>query len=296
MKDVMDRFDQFVALVRHFFGRFFDNEFVAQNSDMQVTVTKILALLAVPGAMYPCFRYIAYLQLDAYPPEARLPILWFDRSFFICFSMLVMGGITVLEWDALFPDRRDYASLIPLPIRSRTMFLAKVGALALFLVAFTFVVNFVSIVFFPLISYRGSPFGLFGAIWAQGVSVLAATTFVFVSMIALEGILMNVLSVRWFQKASVYVQCAMVFGLLSLFFIFPKTALSISYMKAHHTTAGLFAFPPMWFLGLNEWLLGTRDELMLSLARWATLGIGDRRYGGRSRLHGRVSQARSANA
>ena len=38
-----------VALIRHFFGRFFDNEFVARDSEMQVTVTKILALLAAPS-------------------------------------------------------------------------------------------------------------------------------------------------------------------------------------------------------------------------------------------------------
>ena len=30
--------EQFTTLVRHFFGRFFDNEFVAKNTDMQVTV------------------------------------------------------------------------------------------------------------------------------------------------------------------------------------------------------------------------------------------------------------------
>ena len=71
----------------------------------------------------------------------RLPMLWSDRCLYLSFSMLVMGAVTVLEWDALFPDRRDYATLTPLPISSRTIFLGKVGALALFLVAFTVAVN-----------------------------------------------------------------------------------------------------------------------------------------------------------
>ena len=31
--------------------------------------------------------------------------------------MAAMGFMTVLEWDALFPDRRDFTILIPLPIR-----------------------------------------------------------------------------------------------------------------------------------------------------------------------------------
>jgi hypothetical protein len=265
-------FDQYLALVGHFFGRFFDNEFVAQNTEMQVTITKILALLAAPGVLFPCLRYIAYLNLDGYPPEARLPVLWFDRSFFICFSMLVMGGVTVLEWDALFPDRRDYVSLIPLPIRARTIFLAKVGALVLFLLAFTVAVNGVSIVFFPIISYRGTALDLLHAMAAQGVAIVAGSAFVFVSLIALEGIMLNVLSVRWFRRASVYVQCAMICALLSLFFLFPNIAGSIPELKARHATA-LYAFPPMWFLGLNEWILGTRDAVMLDLARWARAGL-----------------------
>ncbi len=263
---------QLVALVRHFFGRFFDNEFVAGNTEMHVTVTKILALLAAPGVVLPCLRYITYLRLDAVPPDERLPALWSDRLFFICFSMLVMGGVTVLEWDALFPDRRDYQSLIPLPIRARTIFLAKVGALVIFLLAFTIAVNAVSIVLFPVISYRGSLLALLRAMAAHGISIVAANTFVFVSLIAIEGILLNVLSVRWFRRASVYVQCGMVVALLSLFFLYPEVAASISEWKVRRPMA-LYAFPPMWFLGLNEQILGSRDAVMLSLSRLARYGL-----------------------
>jgi len=268
--------EPFASLVRHFFGRFFDNEFVAANTDMQVTVTKMLALLATPGLLLPFLRYTTYLRLDAYPPAERLPTLWFDRCFFISFAMLVMGGVTVLEWDALFPDRRDYASLVPLPIRARTIFLAKIGALAMFLVGFAAVVNLPSTALFPLMSYR-SPDARTGGmlktllilsrpIAAQGLSVLVASAFVFLSLVALEGVLLNVFSVRWFRKVSVYVQCAMVFALLSLFFLFPNIAGAISELKTRHA-ALLFAFPPAWFLGFNEIMLGSRDPAFLELAR-----------------------------
>src|SRR5436853_1977737 len=122
--------------------------------------------------------------------------------------MLVMGAVTGLEWDTLFPDRRDYAALVPLPISARDIFLAKVAALGLFLGAFTAIVNAVSTIMYPVISYRSV--GSSGIIWTiivHGLSVLAASTFVFLSLVALEGILLNVLSVRWFRKASTYVQC-----------------------------------------------------------------------------------------
>jgi hypothetical protein len=264
--------NQFQALVRHFFGRFFDNEFVARNSDMHVTVTKLLALLSSPGIVLTCFQYLTYLNLDAMP-QARATTLWADRTIYLSFSMLVMGAVTVLEWDALFPDRRDYATLMVLPIPSRMIFLAKIASLGLFLVAFTASVNVVSTVTFPAVSYRGPAMGLVWTIGAHGVTVLASSAFAFLLLVALEGVLLNVLSVRWFRKTSAYVQGAMVFVLLWLFFLFPHIAGSVARLKAQNSPV-LYAFPPVWFLGLNETLLGSRDAVFLALARRAEIGLG----------------------
>ena len=43
-------------------------------------------------------------------------------------TMLTVGLFAVLSWDSLFPDRRDVLVLSPLPVRARTIFLAKVAA------------------------------------------------------------------------------------------------------------------------------------------------------------------------
>src|SRR5262249_53238578 len=40
------------------------------------------------------------------------------------------GLFAVLSWDNTFPDRRDVLVLAPLPVRARTMFRAKIAALA----------------------------------------------------------------------------------------------------------------------------------------------------------------------
>jgi hypothetical protein len=261
-----------IALVRHFFGRFFDNEFVARDSEMQVTVTKILALLAAPGMILPLFRYTTYLALDGVPPADRLPVLWFDRCFFFSFSMVVMGAVTLLEWDTLFPDRRDYATLIPLPISARSIFFAKVGALLLFLVTFTTAVNLSSTIGFPVISYRGTFGGFLRAAAIHGVTILASSAFVFASLVALQGVLLNALSFRWFRRISVYAQSALLFALLSMFFTFPNLALSISKLKAENARV-LYEYPPMWFLALNEVLLGSRDPMFVTLAGWAWKGL-----------------------
>jgi len=64
------------------------------------------------------------------PPEVRLFGVWGTEHFLIATSMLVVGLFAVLSWDTTFPDRRDVLVLGPLPVRARTMFLAKVAAAA----------------------------------------------------------------------------------------------------------------------------------------------------------------------
>ena len=46
----------------------------------------------------------------------------------IATTMLVVGLFAVLSWESTFPDRRDVLVLSPLPVRARTLFLAKVAA------------------------------------------------------------------------------------------------------------------------------------------------------------------------
>ena len=52
------------------------------------------------------------------------------QHFVIATTMLVVGLFAVLSWDATFPDRRDVLVLAPLPVPARTMFLAKIAAVA----------------------------------------------------------------------------------------------------------------------------------------------------------------------
>ena len=59
-----------------------------------------------------------------------------DEYFLIVLSMVVTGVVAVWRWDSIFPDRRDYANLVPLPISTRTIFLANL--MAIFFVAESF--------------------------------------------------------------------------------------------------------------------------------------------------------------
>src|ERR1700691_3965442 len=64
------------------------------------------------------------------PRDSVLVYAMLAQHFVIATTMLVVGLVAVLSWDATFPDRRDVLVLAPLPVRARTMFLAKVAAVA----------------------------------------------------------------------------------------------------------------------------------------------------------------------
>ena len=64
------------------------------------------------------------------PPLMYIISGWTMQHFLIATTMLVVGLFAVLSWESTFPDRRDVLVLGPLPVPARTLFLAKVLAVA----------------------------------------------------------------------------------------------------------------------------------------------------------------------
>ena len=64
------------------------------------------------------------------PGGIGLVFTMIGEHFLISTTMLAVGLFAVLSWDATFPDKRDVLVLAPLPVRARTIFLAKVAAVA----------------------------------------------------------------------------------------------------------------------------------------------------------------------
>ncbi len=141
------------VLIKHFFERFVDKESLSPQGEAEANVSQILGFLAVPGAFVVLlFQFFSFRGWD----------LVTVRCFFVSFSMIVIGFIVVFEWDALFPDRRDYQILTPLPIGQLTLFLAKATALGLFLGVFLVDVNFFSALMWPGIDGEHGPVGGYG--------------------------------------------------------------------------------------------------------------------------------------
>ena len=251
--------DLFEVLIRHFFGRFFDNELVSTQGEVHATISKAIGLLATPGLI--CFWLMPkYTALVFAPPKVAEAASLSDKMFFITFSMVVMGFVTVLEWDALFPDRRDFTILIPLPINLPSIFAAKIVSLCAFVVMFFVATNAIHTFLYPFVAMgRYAVFlGVLGSMGIHATVMLAATSFMFFFFVALQGLLMNVLSFRMFRRVSTYVQLLSVLALLMMLLLFLDTSSLIHSARNRHL---LYFFPPMWFLGLYETMLGQPDPL-----------------------------------
>ncbi|MFB3827636.1 MAG: hypothetical protein ACE15B_12765 [Bryobacteraceae bacterium] len=268
---------QFTELVRHFFQRFFDNEIVSPAGDIRVTVGNILALLATPGAILPVFLLMKYSDILRVRPELRDVFTYPEKLLFITWSFVVMGVVTVLEWDTLFPDRHDYAVLTPLPIRFRTVLAAKVTALGALLAIFSVDLNVVSTLIYPFLaapSMRNAK-GLADVAHyagAHAAAVFGAAAFVFLLLIGVQGLTMNALPRRWFRRVSRWTQVLCLVALALAFLSFPRMGDMLHPWKPA-SEAWLRFFPPAWFVGLYEVLVGSTRPQMFLMARWAVWGL-----------------------
>ena len=264
-----------VELTRHFFRRFFDNEFVSQKGESTLGVAQFLILLGLPGVFYFFFVYWAYSQMAELAPNLFDPTSMRDELGFVSLSMLVIGLVALLEWDAFFPDRLEFLTLIPLPLQARNIFLAKTAALVSFLFLFATAVGGPCSFLFPLAAAGGTHLTTGGLCWwmlAHGLSVGAASVFSFFFFVALEGMLLTVLSYRWFERVSAYIQGLLIASLLMLSLLVPKLVDNLPTLV--HAQGPLTRWlPPFWFLGLYRAMLRYSDPAYLTLAHRALVGL-----------------------
>jgi hypothetical protein len=257
----------FRCLFDLFLERHFYNDLISPSEEEQLTVGNILAVLAFPGfclAMQLIPKYIFT------PPEQRHLAVLSDKCLFLSLSMVILALLTVIQWDSLFPDRRDYAALNVLPVKLRTLFAAKAAALGALVLIFLAVLNVASIVFFPIAAMEESGSVLQGARFAiaHAVSILVASLFVVSSFVALRGVLMTLLPYRLFQRISPWVQLICLFVLFSVLLLLP----GLGGLVQPGTEKGmLYAqwHPAMWFVGFSEWLEGHATAPFRELAGMA---------------------------
>lgn len=117
----------FRVLFREFLFRVVELDWLASHGDTQKLLGQIAALLVFVSAGFGLAALGAADATDL-PPQIGLLLTWSEEHFLIATTMLATGLLAVLSWDSTFPNRRDVMVLAPLPVRARTIFLAKVAA------------------------------------------------------------------------------------------------------------------------------------------------------------------------
>lgn len=253
-------------LIRHFLVRLFALEAEEREDDERLGAGPMLAMLTVPGALLSFLLFPKYSALLRYfnrsfgfdPDAASLA----DKHLFLALAMAAAGIATVLKWETLFPDRRDFANLAPLPISTRRLFLAKLAALCVFLGAVAFASNAAPAVVFPalVLENSGTVKELLRFYFAHASAILAISSFACCVPLAAAGILTG-LPGEWARRLSRAVQVCAVGGLL------------VSLLSAA-APGGRPIAPVSWFLGLYLELQGRPafwSAEAATRAVWATL-------------------------
>ena len=268
---------QFVFLTGHFFGRLFRNDVVDFEDQMKGRLIAVLSVLAIIVGWSSEMLLFKYQFL----PDAGRS--WQEKSYLFTLMMIIFGIVTLLEWDVLFPDRRDFLNLMPLPIRLRTIFSAKLASFVLFVGLFSVAMNSLSSILFSgyLAEWRVEKSLLFAGryIVSHLLSGFAACFFVFFACIFLQFLLMVLLPFRLYRRVSLLFRFVLIaiFVFLLLAFLLEPAILDSSFLSMDKLKETgdplLFRFPPFWFVGLYERLLGTHDPVFEAQARTAGLSI-----------------------
>jgi len=267
---------QFTLLTRHFFGRLFRNDMIDFEDQMKEKVIVVLTLLAV------FFAWASWLLLFKYHFVPDIDRSWQEKNYIFTLMMLVFAVVTLLEWDVLFPDRRDYLNLTPLPVRLRTVFASKLASFVLFIASFSLAMMSVSSGLFSLYltQWRTDTVGLaVRYVIAHLTAGFAAACAVFFAVVFLQFLLMAVLPAGLYRRSATAVRFTLALGLvfLLLSFVIAPSVLGRSFDDLGSLKGSgdpfMFRFPPLWFVGLYEVLLGTRDAVFEAEARTAGLSL-----------------------
>lgn len=264
---------QFRLLLRHGSARLMDSEALAPGGDSSRSAANVLGVLAALGlslALYLMYKYEFYV-----PRAGPVPfegVTWPDKQYLIAAAMLASGFVLVMAWDALFPDRRDAMVLCPLPLRMRTLFAARVAALAWMLVAVVLASNFATFIAFPtyMMKAEAPGIGWFAYFFLHVRIIFAAAAFAFLALLALEGMLINLLPYRVFRRISAWVQLGLLFLLLFVYVLEPSATPEVMTDPGNALMVRLL--PPFWFTGLYLEALGSTLPVVKELAALARAG------------------------
>jgi hypothetical protein len=244
-------------LTTHFLRQFLENDLISPEADRSQLVAMVGATVVSLTLFASVMMSSTYIMGLVTPGQAAVLSLN-DKFFYLALSMIVAALVATSQWDALAINPRDAAILEPLPVRTGTIQLAKLTAVAILGAAVAIGVNaFPSIVFPGLLvfSFRQmSVVAMLGLMTTHAMVSVTAAAFGYLTVIAVRETLAAVLGPRGFTRVSPWAQGALIMLLGGSLLLLPPASDRI----VQRGFEGWRAWsPPMWFLGAYEMTAGS---------------------------------------
>jgi predicted permease len=253
---------QFGILYRDYLFRIVDLELLSSRGDAQRLLGQFAALLGAFSFTFAIF-FVPRYGLSTLPWDKLSRLAWVDQDLLISTTMAIAGMFTVLAWNNMLPDRRDCLIFGLLPVRTRTVFLAKLAALGTALGVAVVALNAATGLAYPFVIAEpgGGTAAVARAFAAYWITMFAGGIAVCCTMLAIQAVAANLLSYRLFLKLSSFLQMAAFFAILGIYFLKPPYR------------TGLAWLPSFWFLGLFQKLKGTGGFDLLAALAVRTLAV-----------------------
>jgi hypothetical protein len=259
---------QFQVLLRHFLSRFFNNETTTDDGQTKARVLQIAYAIALPGLCVAIYLFPPYHFPGGRPFWSQVA----DHYFYVMYSFVAIGAVTIFVWDLFLPDLLDVFVLSTLSVERRTLFTARIAAVGLFLAIFLLGSNALGTIFFPASADLPS---LTRHLTAHLIAVTMSGLCIASFVLAAQGFLLVLLGEHFFRRISPFLQALSITALLSILLLFPLVSRFIETLISSGQRAA-FYFPPFWFLGIYERLLDGHETLpaFTALARMGLLATG----------------------
>lgn len=264
MKWLEQTHDARFELVRHFLARMLDGEWSSTRGQWQNVGIGVLTL-ALPASMLMMrsgslsqskLRLLANLADPAPLRAAHMA----NELALLTLLFTVMGLVALIQWQNFFPTRRDYLALAGLPVRSSQIFLARFAAVLLFSSTLVVAMNLLPSLTAPHRTAQAAATGL-------------GCFFVLFAIVALQGVMLNLLSANLFARVSSYVQGALI-GILILTGLYSWAIRDWPQPLIEKLPVFGTWLPPVWFAGLYQQLSGNADPFLQRMAARGLIAIG----------------------
>lgn len=262
-------------LTRHFFRRVLDNDLLSPGDDLHAPIAGLLAaVLSTTGGAAAIF-YLKYTRRPPIALETKLAMAVDDKVLLLGAGMIVMALATLLAWDALSLDRRDVAVIGPLPVRARTLLVSKIGSVAGLAAALAAALSLPPAFLFPSALLLDRPVTLAYALQSMGAQAVAGMLgclFVFLVLTSLRSLVGLALPPSLARGTLATLQGLLIPALFAVLLTLPVLAM-MTRPALEGGSRFVFAWPPVWFLGVNEVLIGRDLSVLSELARAGWLGL-----------------------